>query len=214
MKFAAMLFLFISLNSFSQETQKRILFRGDSIWYAGENQLLFSSTNKGVSWDTAFAKTNPLDTFFINGVLDTATNVFISDQRTLFVFGWDGTMHYKTILYSSFDHGKTWNKLSVYANQGLVGVKYLHKVSQSYFILDRRKGLYSVTEDSGKTWKSQLIWNDKYSCADEGLTFLDNGHITYSFSRGQKCKHKVIMVSVDNGKTWIKTRTSLYVHPY
>lgn len=167
---------------------------------------MFSSMDKGASWDTIFEKRNQIDNVFFYGNFDTATNVFISDQRTLFVFGWDGTMHYKTILYSSSDGGNTWNNLSVYANQGLIGVKYLHKVSETYFILDLRRGLYSISEDAGKTWKTELIWNDKYSCADERLTFLENGDITYTFSSGQECKHKVTMVSKDNGKTWIKNQ--------
>lgn len=204
------LILFPSL-AFSQETQKRILFTGDSIWYAGENQMLFSTTDKGKSWDTIFAK-NSLDTVFIIGILDTATNVFISDQRTLFVFCWDGTMHRKTILFCSSDGGKSWNKTMVYAQYGVVGVKYIHKVSSTHFILDCRQGYYAFTEDAGKTWKSKCIMHGKYSCPDERLTYHPNGDITFSFSLGQQCKHKEMMLSQDYGKSWVKTSNKLYTH--
>jgi hypothetical protein len=208
---ALLLFLIISLSSFSQETQKRILFRGDSTWYAAENQILFSSENKGISWDTILAKRSS-DTVFFSGILDTATNVFISDQRTLFVFAWDGTMHYGTFLFCSSDRGKSWNKSTMLAFNGIIGVKYLHKVSSTYFILDRRSGYYSITEDAGHSWKNKCAVTDKFSCADEKLTFLENGHITFRYSRGQKCKDKFLVISTDNGKTWIQSHSRLYAH--
>jgi photosystem II stability/assembly factor-like uncharacterized protein len=205
------LFILLSVTCSSQ-TEKRILFQSDSTWYAAFDQLLFSSTNKGISWDTIFAKRNPTDTVFFNGPLDTATNVFIPDAKTLFVFGWDGTMHYKTILYSSTDGGKTWNKSWFYTNAGNVGVKYMHKVSASYFIMDRRQGQYSVTEDAGKTWKNKCVMTDKFSCADERLTFHQNGDITYQYSRGQECRFKRVMVSRDNGKTWVNDSKVYPIH--
>jgi hypothetical protein len=202
------IFLLLSITCNSQETQKRILFHSDSIWYAGENQLLFSSTDKGVSWDTIFAKRNPQDTVFFMGVLDTATNVFISDQRTLFVFGWDGTMHRKTILYSSSDGGKMWSKTEVYNNFGVLGVKNLHMISPTQFFLERRRGHYATTLNAGKTWKMEYIIQDtyspgKYSCADELFTFHTNGNITYSYSPGTKCKSTVKYISHDGGLTWV-----------
>lgn len=202
MKVAALLlFLVISLSSFSQEIYKRILYLGDSVWYAGENQILFSSIDKGISWDTIFANKSQTDTTFFYGVLDTATNVFISDQQTLFVFGWDGTSHHKTILYSSSDSGKTWNKSSIYAHQGIVGVKYFHKISPTKFFLDCRSGSYALTTNSGKTWKTNGLING-YSCADERFKFLPNGNITYSYGHGTRCAIKATFISKDGGLTW------------
>ncbi len=100
----------------------------------------------------------------------------------------------------------------VYAYRGVIGVKYMHKVSATIFILDRRSGFYSYTEDAGKTWKSKSIMSDKFSCPDERLTFHPNGDITFSYSRGQKCKCKKMMLSTDYGKTWKQTDGRLYDH--
>ncbi|MDQ3109769.1 MAG: hypothetical protein M3R17_07720 [Bacteroidota bacterium] len=196
------LFLAIPFLFQSQETQKRILFRSDSTWYAAADQILFSSTNKGANWDTIFAKKSPADTVFFNGALDTATNVFISDAKTIFIFGWDGTMHFKTILFCSSDYGKTWTKTIFYATAGVVGVKYLHKISDTQFFLERRGENYSVTTDSGKTWKNNVIFNSKHGGKDERFTFLENGEIRYSYYRSRERKHKTVLSSKDGGLTW------------
>jgi photosystem II stability/assembly factor-like uncharacterized protein len=198
------IFLFLSITCFSQETQKRILFRGDSIWYAGENQALFSSTNKGASWDTVFAKRNPQDTVFFQGVLDTATNVFIADQRTLFVFGWDGTMLRKTILFSSADGGKTWNKNAFYSSTGILGVKYLHKNAAGDYFLYKRRGYYVYSTDSGKTWEERSIVTSKFGCFDERVIIKPGGEMIIGFSRDKECKTRTMMHSLDGGKTWQK----------
>ncbi|CAN5757084.1 hypothetical protein BH11BAC7_BH11BAC7_30050 [soil metagenome] len=192
---AVFLFLFIPFPSPSQETQKRILFRSDSTWYAADDQLLFSSNDKGVSWDTIFAKKSPADTVFFYGALDTATNVFISDAKTLFVFGWDGTMHYKTILFCSSDYGKTWNKHIFPGNSGSLGTKYLHKINADQFFLDCRKGDYYLTSDTGKTWIRHTMIKQKNTSADEHFTFHKNGDITFEYLEGKKR-------SRDGGNTW------------
>lgn len=204
MKFCLFIvFLFISSVGFSQNSGgRRILFKGDSLWYAAENQMLFSSTMKGINWDTIFANRNQTDTVFFNGALDTATNVFISDQKTLFVFAWDGTRHYKTILYSSSDYGKTWVKISIQALHGVVGVNYFHKISPDKFFLDCRSGHYAMSDDAGKTWKTKCVMDGKYRCADERFIFHENGDITFVYSKGQKCKFRRMALSRDNGVTW------------
>lgn len=201
-----LVFLFMilfPLCAFAQETQKRILYRGDSLWYAGENQLLLSSTDKGISWDTIFAK-NSLDTIFFNGELDTATNVFISDQRTLFVFGWDGTMHYKTVLYSSTDCGKSWSKTAMHFMYGVIGVKYLHKISSTHFFLEGRNAHYLISEDAGKTWTSKSVAIEKFGCPDERFKFHPNGIISYGYHKGSCVQRRIVRTSNDGGKTWSK----------
>ncbi len=101
----------------------------------------------------------------------------------------------------------------VYANYGVIGVKYIHKVSATNFILDCRRGYYSYTEDAGKTWRSKCIMaGKKFSYTDERLTYHSNDDITYSYCRGQNCKYKVMMLSTDYGKTWKKTDSRLYTH--
>lgn len=204
-KFVALFFfLLISIPSFSQETQKRILFRGDSIWYAGENQILFSSTNKGVSWDTIFAKRNPPDTVFFMSVFDTATNVFIGDQRTLFVFGWDGSMHRQTILFSSSDCGKTWSKATFYTFASVVGVKYLHKSSPGNYFIYLHRNTYVFSADSGKTWKKSVMHQDKFGCFDERVVIKADGEMTIGFSADKECKTRTMLHSLDGGKTWTR----------
>jgi photosystem II stability/assembly factor-like uncharacterized protein len=197
-------FFLLSFSGFSQSVEKKILFKGDSIWYASENQSLYSSTTKGQTWDTIFAKRNLTDTVFFNGALDTATNVFISGQKTLFVFGWDGTMHYKTILYSSSDCGKSWSKIKTVAANGTVDVHYFHKISESNFLLDCRNGYYLYSEDRGKTWIPHNLMTDAIICRDEKIFFAPDGIITYGYFRDKKCKHKIRLYTFDGGKTWVR----------
>jgi photosystem II stability/assembly factor-like uncharacterized protein len=195
-------FLLISISGFSQSVERKILFKGDSIWYAAENQSLYSSTTKGQTWDTIFAKRNQTDTVFFNGALDTATNVFIADQKTLFVFGWDGTMHYKTILYCSSDCGKTWNRSTVYAENGIIGVHYLHKISGNHFFLDCRHGNYMLTFDNGKTWVKKRVTEEKHTCNEGEFIFGDFGYIYYSYITGKNCRVSVNLISKDGGIIW------------
>jgi photosystem II stability/assembly factor-like uncharacterized protein len=204
MRSLIVLFILLSVTCSSQEPTKRILFRSDSTWYAAADQLLFSSSDKGASWDTIFAKRTPTDTVFFNGSLDTATNVFISDAKTLFVFGWDGTIHNKTVLYSSADGGKTWNKAVFYIKGGFVGVKYLHKTVGSRFFLEGREGYYFVTDDYGKTWVKKHVMNYSYffTCTDDRFIFRGNGDITYGYSIEIDCEGRVATISKDGGKTW------------
>src|ERR1041385_874215 len=120
------LFLLLLTTPVFSQAEKKILFHGDSLWYAGEGNLLFASHDKGISWDTIFSKPKTGQPVFFYGAFDTATNVFISGQRIIFIFGWDGTMHNRTILFCTSDYGKTWNKSELYSFNGAVGVKYLY----------------------------------------------------------------------------------------
>jgi hypothetical protein len=257
MRFRIFIFILsISTFGFSQTTGNKILFQGDSIWYAAQNNFLFSSIDKGKKWDTIFAKNklfgnisstldldstkkvfNPfnrplfivdttfsvenfdtlpnvfnsidrvipaLDTVFFSGAFDTATNIFIPDQRTIFIFGWDGTMLYKTILYCSSDCGKTWSKFSVRAESGLVGVKYLHKISLSQFFLDCRNGSFAVTVNSGKKWNYDDLVQDNHGCIkDENFLFDTNGEIRYGYIlKLPENTERVDLLSKDGGLTW------------
>jgi photosystem II stability/assembly factor-like uncharacterized protein len=196
--------LFISLSGFSQLSEKKILFKGDSLWYASTGNILFSSVNKGKNWDTAFAKTNRADTIFFYSDFDTTKNIFIADQKTIFIFGWDGTMHFKTILYSSSDCGKSWSKNKFVAENGVVGVSYFHKISPNRFFLDCRYGAYLISDDCGKTWYQNRLTNEKSGCRDERFIFNSNGYISLGFYTDKKCLEKVIVTSPDGGLTWIK----------
>lgn len=211
MKFSTfILFLFISIFGFSQNSEKKILFKGTSLWYAAENQLLFSTNDEGKNWDTIFEKRNFKSIVFFNGEFDTATNVFISDQRTLFVFGWDGTMHYQTKLYSSLDCGKTWNETQFQGIDGVVGVKYFHKIASEKFFLYLRDGRYAISNDSGKSWTYKIIhpmnflhhFGKKYYCFDDFVQFNPNGEMRISCARDKKCMKRKNMRSTDGGITW------------
>jgi hypothetical protein len=197
-------FLFlIPTISFSQEAEKKILFHSDSIWYASQNHVLFSSINKGEKWDTIFGKRDSTEIVFFEGDLDTARNVFISDQHTIFVFGWDGTMLYKTILYCSSDGGKTWNKSIVLGYHGTIGVKYLHKISSGSFFLYLRNGFYVFSQDAGKTWTRKCMTiRQKFKDFDPQVSYKANGDMYLHFTANHELH--LLVYSTDGGITWFE----------
>jgi hypothetical protein len=199
---ALLLFLVISLSSFSQETQKRILFRGDSLWYAAQEQVLFSSADQGVNWDTIFYKKNQVGFLFFNGVFDTATNIYIADQLTIFVFGWDGTMLYTTVISSSFDGGKTWKRDPLVANNGLVGIKYMYQASPGNYFIYLREGDYAVINNSEKRWQLKKM-PKQFHCYQETVSVNKAGEIRVKCFADKKCTQPVLLISKDGGATWI-----------
>ncbi len=195
-------FIFISTVGFAQTAEKKILFRGDSIWYASQKQFLFSSTDKGEKWDTVFGKRDSVEIVFFDGELDTASNVFISDQHTVFVFGWDGTMLYQTILYCSSDCGKTWRKSKLNSRNGQVGVRYLHRISSQQFFIYLRNGYYAISQDAGKTWEQKCMVTDKYGCFDNQVSYGTKGKMYIRYSRSRNCSKWEKLYSTDGGITW------------
>jgi photosystem II stability/assembly factor-like uncharacterized protein len=199
MHFRFLFLLLLTTPAFSQG-EKKILFRGDSVWYSGEGNLFFISRDKGIKWDTIFSKPQSDQPVFFYGAFDTATNVFISDQRTVFLFGWDGTMHNKTILFCSSDYGKTWSKSVHNSRDGVVGVKYLHPSLPGIFFLDLRDGYIGVSNDYGKTWKEKNI-SKKYHCYSM-LEVYEDGTLGITAFRDKKCTQVVMLESKNNGATW------------
>ena len=201
MKSAVLLFsLLFSAFLPAQETGRRIFFRSDSLWYAGQNHVLLSSVNKGLSWDTVFGKEIFTEPVFFNGGFDTSSNVYVFDAKTIFIFGWDGTMHNKTILFSTSDYGKTWNRSVHNSINGVVGVKYLQVSSTGYFLY-LRNGYYDFSEDGGKTWQQKCMVDHKFGCFDDRFKLV-NGTMTIGYSRDKACKTRTILYSHDGGKTW------------
>ena len=189
----------------AQETGKRIFFRNDSLWYAGQNHTLLSSVDKGLSWDTVFGKENFAGPVFFNGGFDTSSNVFVFDAKTIFIFGWDGTMHNKTILFCSSDYGKTWRKSVHSSMNGVVGVKYLHVNSPTEYFLYLRNGYYVYSEDAGNTWQNKSIVATGSGCFDDRFE-IAGGVLQIGYSRDKDCKSRTIMFSADGGKTWNKKK--------
>lgn len=163
--------------------------------------MLLSSVDKGQHWDTIFGKRDSNEVVFFEGDLDTARNVFISDQHTLFVFGWDGTMLYQTFLYCSSDGGKTWNKTILRGYNGTVGVKYLHKISPTSFFIYLRNGFYAYSQDAGKTWTRKCMTiREKFVNFDSQVSYDANGMMFVHFE-GNHPRY-LIAYSTDGGITW------------